>query len=446
MKRALDSHLELSHNEGHMTQYSAANSWNVNNNGNVNNNNKRNGNRVCAVSDYQMYQLFVENIFAAYYECRRNKRKTRSETEYEADGVRNTLQLADDVWNYRYVVSPSICFIVIRPTRREVFAADFRDRILDTWVAMRLERIFEKYLPDCVFANRKGKGTSAAIKKAYDDIIKCTEGYTRDAWIYKFDLQGFFMSIDKRLLWSALKPVLEKEYTEWDKDWFMYVIEKRIFNHPQESCIKVCGDEEWEPLPRNKSLFGQDYWHGLPIGDLLSQMLVGFYITGFIGFLESIGLEYISNYVDDFVVIAQSKKQVIDSIPCIRKYLTGVGLTLHPHKSYLQHYTKGVQFLGAVIKPHRLYPGERIRRNVIRYKVPKKTEEGLAGINSYLGLLRQFRSRRLRRLVADKAFAAYHDKVYFDKDYSRMVVYERKRKPAVKRKQPHGLQVIYQCE
>ena len=150
--------------------------------------------------------------------------------------------------------------------------------------------------------------------------------------------------------------------------------------------------------------------------------------------------------MDDFVVIAQSKKRVTDNIPRIREYLAGVGLTLHPHKSYLQHYTKGVQFLGAIIKPHRLYPGERIRRNVIRYKVPKKTEEGLAGINSYLGLLRQFRSRLLRRLIADKAFAAYHDEVYFDKDYSRMVVYERKRKPAVRQRRPHGLQVIYQWE
>ena len=382
---------------------------------------------MCAVSDFQMYQKFVENVFAAYYECRRNKRNTHSEVLYELDGVRNTLQLADDVWNYRYVVNPSICFIVIRPTRREVFAADFRDRILDTWVAMRLEEIFEKHLPYYIFANRKGKGTGAAIKKVYNDIDICSEHYTKDAWIYKFDLQGFFMSIDKRLLWGKLKPVLEKEYTEWDKEWFMYVIEKRIFNHPQDNCIKVCEDKEWLPLAKNKSLFNQDYWHGLPIGDLLSQMLVGFFLTSFAEFLDSIGFKYISNYVDDFVVISPTKELILENIPKMREFLKGMQLTLHPKKCYIQHYTKGVVFLGAVIKPHRLYPARLLRRHSLNIKIERSPKKGIASINSYLGLLRQFTSRKLRRIIADKAFAKYHNKVYFSRDYNKMVVYKPKK-------------------
>lgn len=409
----------------------------MNNNGNVNNNNKRNGNRVCAVSDYQMYQKFVENMFAAYYECRRNKRNSRSETLYEIDGVRNTLQLADDVWNYRYVVNPSICFIVIRPTRREVFAADFRDRILDTWVAMRIDRIFDRYLPDCVFANRKGKGTSAAIKKVYDDIVVCSKNYTKDAWIYKFDLQGFFMSIDKRLLWSKLKPLLEREYNEWDKEWFMYVIEKRIFNHPQDNCIKVCGDEEWLPLAKNKSLFNQDYWHGLPIGDLLSQMLAGFFVAYFVKFLMSIGFKFISNYVDDFVIISPTKELIFENIPKMRKFLEGMQLTLHPKKCYIQHYTKGVVFLGSIIKPHRIYPARLLRRHSINIKIHRNPALGLASINSYLGLLRQFTSRKLRKKIADIAFSMYHDKVCFSRDYNKMIVYRPKKKHKKK-----GLKVV----
>jgi RNA-directed DNA polymerase len=38
-------------------------------------------------------------------------------------------------------------------------------------------------------------------------------------------------------------------------------------------------------------------------------------------------------------------------------------LTLHPNKIYLQHYSKGVQFLGAVIKPHRIYIANRTKGN-----------------------------------------------------------------------------------
>lgn len=431
-----------------MTQYSSTNSWNANNNGNVNNNNRRNSNRVCAVSDYQSYKLFVENIFAAYYICRRNKRTSVSEVNYEIDGIRRTLELAEEVWHFRYVVSPSICFIIYEPTKREVFAANFRDRILDTWIAVRLESIFERHLPCSITANRKGKGTSYAINKVYNDIIKCTDNYTKDAWIYKFDLRGFFMSIDKRLLWSELKKVLDEEYNEWDKAWFMYVIEKRIFNRPQENCIRVCPISEWDDFPSNKSLFGQDKWHGLPIGDLLSQMLAGFFLLVFIVFLSLLGFEFVTNYADDFAIISPSEELILESIPKIREFLAKLGLTLHPHKSYIQHYTKGLQFLGAIIKPHRIYAGHRLKRKALKLKLPKSPNKALSSVNSYLGLMKHYNSRKIRKTLADMCFKKYKGKVHFCGGYEKMVVAKESKNPKKLRSKydkqlHHGLQVYY---
>jgi len=34
---------------------------------------------------------------------------------------------------------------------------------------------------------------------------------------------------------------------------------------------------------------------------------------------------------------------------------------LHPKKIYLQHYTKGVKFLGVVVKPYRIYIGNQTK-------------------------------------------------------------------------------------
>ncbi|GIV43669.1 MAG: hypothetical protein KatS3mg035_0792 [Bacteroidia bacterium] len=39
------------------------------------------------------------------------------------------------------------------------------------------------------------------------------------------------------------------------------------------------------------------------------------------------------------------------------------GLQLHRKKVYLQHYEKGVPFLGAFILPYRIYAGKRIKTN-----------------------------------------------------------------------------------
>lgn len=85
-------------------------------------------------------------------------------------------------------------------------------------------------------------------------------------------------------------------------------------------------------------------------------------------------------------------------------------LTLHPDKIYLQHYSKGVKYLGAVIKPNRIYIANRIKGNfynsIIRYNdlseshKPDKTElqEIQCSINSYLGIMIHYKSYNIRKL------------------------------------------------
>ena len=54
----------------------------------------------------------------------------------------------------------------------------------------------------------------------------------------------------------------------------------------------------------------------------------------------------------DIVVVHPDQDYLKTVIPAAREYLmTNLMLQLHPRKIYLQHYTKGVVFLGAVIKP-----------------------------------------------------------------------------------------------
>ena len=62
---------------------------------------------------------------------------------------------------------------------------------------------------------------------------------------------------------------------------------------------------------------------------------------------------FYGRYVDDFVIIHPNKEYLKRLIPLLTSSLsTNLQLTLHPKKQYLQHYTKGVRFLGAVIKPN----------------------------------------------------------------------------------------------
>ena len=72
----------------------------------------------------------LEDIFSAYYECRKNKRRTINALAFEADFEENLIRLWRDINDRSYMPGRSIAFIVSEPVQREVFAADFRDRIV----------------------------------------------------------------------------------------------------------------------------------------------------------------------------------------------------------------------------------------------------------------------------------------------------------------------------
>lgn len=69
--------------------------------------------------------------------------------------------------------------------------------------------------------------------------------------------------------------------------------------------------------------------------------------------------------MDDFYIVDKDKARLLAAVPYIRTLLQLYGLTLHPHKFYLQHYSKGVQFTGSVVKKDRVYTANHTITNAI---------------------------------------------------------------------------------
>jgi hypothetical protein len=81
---------------------------------------------------------------------------------------------------------------------------------------------------------------------------------------------------------------------------------------------------------------------------------------------NELGLQYYGRYVDDFVVVGCDKEHLKKVIRLSGVFLEkNLHLQLHPLKIYLQHYSKGVKFLGAIIKPGRLLVARRTKKNFV---------------------------------------------------------------------------------
>ena len=422
------------------SQYSANNAWNVNNNGNVNNNNKYNGLTAIPLSelifgDSKMegrYHIPLGHIWDAYYECIRNKTRTQNAMMFGIDLERNITRLWRDINNRTYTIGRSICFIVEHPVKREVFAADFRDRVVHDYICMRLIPLIEERLPDGICSNRKGKGTLYAINRVAESIRRVSHDYTRDCWIWKFDLKGFFMSIDKRLLNEKVQNLIDEAYTGRDKDTLKWLTEMVIMNCPQLNCIRKSKPCAWDGLRADKSLFSQDPWHGVPIGNLPSQILANFLLMMAVLHIIARGLKEETQYVDDGTVVHDVLEDILEFIPEFRIWLkVNLGIELHTSKTYLQHYTKGVSFVGAIIKPHRIYPSKRMRRKMLG-KIHWMThggvatpQEALPTVNSYLGLTHHFAGYRLRERVAGDLFQRFGSAISFNEGYHKMIIHKK---------------------
>lgn len=414
-------------------EYNSNNAFIYNGNtGNVNNNNKYNTNAVRPVSEFQgnvdPFASFYKSMRAAYRLCLKNKAHTANAIRFWLDEESELVALAREVFNCEYVPRQSIAFIVTKPCLREVVAADFRDRIVQHYIVMRLEALFEECgtLDDNMFSCRVGKGNLAAIQALQQQIFHQSKGYTTDCYVAKFDLQSFFMSIDKRRLYDELVALVAKRYEGWDKDTLLYLIRVVTLHNPQDNAVRKTPLCDWADLPRSKSLYNVDWFLGLAIGNLTSQSDANFYNAPAMRWMRSVGLAPV-NYVDDFAFVVRDKASFLTAMPYIRNYFAAErGLTMHPRKFYLQHYSKGIKFLGAVIKYNRVYTNNQTvarcfgkihyYNEACRHSSRRKARhvEKLATIlNSYLGLMRHFDTFNIRKRIAAEVGTVWCDYIRF---------------------------------
>lgn len=341
-----------------------------------------------------MKGISIKEFWRAYYQCRRRKRNTINSLKFEENYEQEIIKLWKEVNEGTYQIGKSIAFIVTRPKDREIFAADFRDRIVHHVIINKLKKYMERdFITDC-YSCRDGKGTDFGIKRLNEKISEISCCYTRDTWIGRFDIKGFFMGINRELLWKMLESYIREVYHKKDKSILLRITKQVVLHSPELNCVRKSPKWMWERLPKNKSLFTCDPSCGLPIGNLTSQWFANFYMMYFDKEMNKLFDGYYGRYVDDFYVLSTDKEFMKKTIPWIEEYLqTNLGLQLHPDKKYIQPYWNGVKFTGTVIKRGRLYLGNGTRSNLIQaihsFNKKEKTKEVVTTfvsvLNSYLG-------------------------------------------------------------
>lgn len=364
-----------------------------------------------------------ETILEAYLDCRKRKRSTVGATEFELDYVHNLVELTNEVNSRQYKIGKSICFVVRYPRYREVFAGEFRDRIIHHYIALRLEPLFEQIFCDRTYNCRKGKGQLAGVTQLAEDIRDESENYTKDAYVMKVYLKGFFMSIIKSKLARMVDDFIVEYYKGDDKENLRWICNLVVMHRPELNCERRSPLWMWNFIPKEKSLFTNGEDRGIAIGNLFAQLFANFLLNTIDWKIDAVCVRH-NRYVDDISFVSKDKKKLLSIIPMLRIELGNLGLRLNEKKFYLQHYSKGVQFTGAVIKPDRIYVANHTI-NSFAFAVErlgKAAEMGMiddinkniASVNSYLGIMSHYNEYATKRRIMAKLTPKFYEYCYIE--------------------------------
>lgn len=323
-------------------------------------------------------------LVQAYLDCREHKRNKPSALAFEQDQERNLYRLYTELKDGSYRPGRSICFIITRPKAREVWAADFRDRIVHHLFYNRISpRFYRSFIADSC-ACIPGRGTLYAAERLEAKIRSITQNWSRPAFYLKLDLANFFVSIDKAVLRDQIAARVSEP-------WWLALAEQILFHDPRAD-FEYRGDPtRIDLVPPHKRLANQPAHLGLPIGNLSSQFFANIYLDALDQFVKHrIGARYYVRYVDDFILLHESPRWLNSAREQIEAFLPArLHVQTNPKKTILQPVDRGVDFVGQVIKPWCRTTRRRTVHEAIRRVSEMPAEDLFESANSYFGLLGQ---------------------------------------------------------
>jgi RNA-directed DNA polymerase len=347
--------------------------------------------------------LFAQ-LVQAYLDCRRTKRTSASALAFEAHLERNLCALHDELASGAWRPGRSICFVVTHPRPREVWAAQFRDRIVHHLLYNRISGRFHARFTADTCACIPGRGTLYAARRLEHQVRSVTANWQQPAHYLKCDLANFFVSIDKHVL----RAQLARHITE---PWWLALTDTVLMHDPRED-VELRGNAARLALvPPHKRLFNAPADHGLPIGNLSSQFFANVLLNDLDQFIKhQIRAPHLVRYVDDFVLLHSSAQWLKAALGRISTFLPEqLHLQLNPSKTVLQPVARGITFVGHVTKPwRRTTKPATVAKAVARVRqAPAEDLRQLA--NSYFGLLGQAsHSHHHRALLATAALDRGH--------------------------------------
>lgn len=313
--------------------------------------------------------ISFENIHLAYRKARKGKRFKTACQKFELKLEENLLSLQSELATFSWEPGDYTSFYINEGKKRLISAAPFRDRIVHHALCNIIEPIFEKTFIYDSYANRQGKGTHKALKRA-------RAFFYENQYVLKCDIKKYFPSIDHCVLKGLIKRKIACQKT---LNLIDLILDKESDCQKFDtlSLLKApMNNQQFLLFPEDETLYNRKY--SLPLGNLTSQFFANIYLNPLDHFVkEKLKARFYLRYVDDFLIFSNSKSDLAFYRKEINHFLNEkLLLILHPSKQEIFPVFCGLDFVGYRILPDRI----KVRKeNVYRFK--RRSKRRLEKVN-----------------------------------------------------------------
>lgn len=267
-------------------------------------------------------------------------------------------------------------FTVTESKKREIMSIHFRDRIYqrslnDTGIYPQTSKSF---IADN-FACQKGKGTKAARDRLQEFLHRFYRKYGTDGYTLKIDIKGYYPNMNHDYAETMLKEYLDDETYQMAKE-VLGRLPGEIGYNPGSQIVQIVGITALDKIDH--------------------------YIK------ERLGVKYYIRYMDDFILMHQSKEYLQQCLKEIEILLNKQLMSINPSKTEVRKIKDPITYLGFV---YRLTSTGK----VIVLADPKKIKHERKKILRMVSLVEK---GELKKRDVDRHFKAYKASVRYGNSHN----------------------------
>lgn len=275
--------------------------------------------------------LTFDNLFQAYIQASKSKHHRRNVDRFEQNLYANLVQLLQELKDGTY--QPRSCYkfeiyCTAGQKRRLISAPQFRDCVVQHLIYQNLYWQFDKKFIFDSYGCRKGKGPQRAAKRVYNFV----QQHEPADYYCRLDMRKYYYSIDHNILREILVHDIE---------------DQSLIELMMKFCTNPTGV-------------------GLEVGNVISQFFGMIYLNRLDHYCKRVlKIKHYIRYVDDIVIITNSKQQAQLIKQTVEQYIKSV-LNMSLSKCKIQPIKHGINFSGMKTFPHYSVIRKRSLRNLNR--------------------------------------------------------------------------------